>query len=160
MATRKISNYLKQFSAIYEGKPWYGRPMKQICDGISGTIAFKQPTKNAHSIAQLLAHIIYWRMPLIKNLEGDHNYVPSMESEENWKSLNKLKRFGWKNILKEFYQSQDRLIAVLSSQNDSLLKSKYSEKYTYQQLIDGILQHDLYHIGQIAYLKSIYLKKK
>jgi hypothetical protein len=35
----------------------------------------------------------------------------------------------------------------------------YSDKATFQHLINGILQDDLYHAGQIAYPKSIYHKK-
>jgi len=68
---------------------------------------------------------------------------------------------GWKSLRSSLDSSQSQLLSLLSKQKDTLLKKKYSEKATYAELINGILQHDLYHTGQIAYLKSIYqLNKK
>ena len=57
-------------------------------------------------------------------------------------------------------ESQAQLLTLLAKQKDSILKKKYSDKATFQDLINGILQHDLYHTGQIAYLKSIYRANK
>jgi uncharacterized damage-inducible protein DinB len=35
-------------------------------------------------------------------------------------------------------------------------KKPYYKAVTYREIITGILQHDIYHLGQIAYVKSIY----
>jgi uncharacterized damage-inducible protein DinB len=160
MAKKQIEKYIAQCNSIYEGTPWYGYPLKSICDTVSASIVFKQPTKDSHCIAQLVAHVTYWRLALSIKLEGNDAFKPSMTSEDNWKNISALKRTGWKKILHNFHDSQARLIAALATQDDTLLKKRYSEKYTYQQLIEGIIQHDLYHAGQIAYLKNVYAKKK
>jgi len=51
-------------------------------------------------------------------------------------------------------ESQEKLVTLLKKQDDSMLDQAYSEKATYRDLIEGIFQHDLYHLGQIAYIKS------
>ena len=156
----KLTNYVAQFTTMYDGNPWYGNSICQIIEPITPAKAYWQPTPGAHTIAQIVSHMIYWRQALIKRLGGDLDYKPSMKSEDNWKSHEQLKKLGWKSLLKSLEESQSQLLTLLSNQKDNLLKKKYSDKATFQELINGILQHDLYHTGQIAYLNSIYQKKK
>jgi len=157
----KLSQYISQFAVMYDGHPWFGDSICQILESVTPAKAYWQPTKDAHSIAQITSHMIYWRLALIKRLEGDLEYKASMKSDDNWKSNESLKKAGWKSLTASLDKSQSQLLLLLSSQRDALLKKKYSEKATYHDLINGILQHDLYHTGQIAYLKSIYhLNKK
>ncbi len=82
-----------------------------------------------------------------------------MKSEANWSTPEKLKSLGWDQIRKLLEESQHDLTTLLSEQKDSLLSKPYTEKASYEDLIVGILQHDLYHTGQIAYLKSIFAHK-
>jgi uncharacterized damage-inducible protein DinB len=152
----KLSLYAAQFAAMYNGQPWYGDSISHILEKVTPAKAFWRPTPDAHTIAQLVSHMIYWRQALIKRLEGDINYKPSMKSEDNWKSNDKLKKAGWKSLRKSLDESQTKLLSLLAKENDTLLKKKYSEKVSFLDLINGILQHDLYHTGQLAYLKSIY----
>ncbi len=156
----KLNLYTAQFAAMYDGQPWYGDSICHILESITPAKASWQPTQDAHSIAQLVSHMIYWRLALIKRLEGDAEYKPSMKSEDNWKSNEQVKNVGWKALKILLHVSQVKLLSLLTKQKDSLLKKKYSEKATFLDLINGILQHDLYHTGQIAYLKSIYRQKK
>lgn len=156
----KISRFAAQFSAMYNGKPWFGDSICQILKSITPAKAYWQPNDGAHSIAQITSHMIYWRQSLIKRLNGDLDYKPSMTSEDNWRSNEQLKKTGWKSLQKSLHESQALLLSVLTKQKDSILNKKYSDKANYQDLINGILQHDLYHTGQIAYLKSIYRNKK
>lgn len=156
----KLSQYAAQFGSMYDGQPWYGDSICRLLEEVTAAKAYWQPTPGAHSIAQLVSHMIYWRNALIKRLEGDLDYKPSMKSVENWKPNEELKRVGWKTLRKSLDESQNKLISLLIKQKDTLLKKKYSEKASFQDLINGLLQHDLYHTGQIAYLKSIYSQRK
>jgi uncharacterized damage-inducible protein DinB len=154
----RLSQYVSQFEAMYNGHPWYGDSICEILATVTPAKAYWQPTKEAHTIAQIVSHMIYWRQSLIKRLDGDLEYKPSMKSEDNWKSNAQLKKAGWKLLLKSLDTSQAQLLSLLAKEKDTLLKKKYSDKATFHDLINGILQHDLYHAGQIAYLKSAYRK--
>lgn len=160
MATqKKIQELVGQFTRVYSESPWYGDSILGIINQVTDEAAFWQPSKNAHSIAQIVWHMIYWRLALIKRLEGDVAYKPSMKSEDNWSNDVKLKTISWKSIKGLLGESQEKIIALLNKQDDSLLDKAYSENATYEDLISGIFQHDLYHLGQIAYLKSIHSGK-
>jgi uncharacterized damage-inducible protein DinB len=156
----KLIRYAAQFIAMYNGEPWYGDSICQILKSVTPAKAFWQPAGGAHTIAQIISHMIYWRQSLIKRLSGDPDYKPSMNSEDNWKSNDQLKRAGWKSLKKSLDESQELLLSLLGKQKDSILKKPYSDKATFDDLINGILQHDLYHTGQVAYLKSIYPGKR
>ena len=151
---------MAQFASIYKGHPWYGDSICHLLDRVTPAIAFRQSAKETHSIAQIVFHIIYWRQSLIKRLEGDLAYQPTVKSENNWKSNHHLKKYGWKIIKQNLHESQAQLLSLLARQKDAFLKTRYSNKVTFEELINGILQHDLYHTGQIAYLISIHSKKK
>ncbi|MCW5909848.1 MAG: DinB family protein [Cyclobacteriaceae bacterium] len=155
MANKEIQQLVMQFRSIYDGEPWYGNPMQEILKDVPAEAAFWAPKKNAHSIAQLVWHMVYWRQSLIKRLAGDTAYKGSVKSEDNWSTEAKLKALGWPAIRELLHASQKQLIELLEKQTDKLLDEPYSEKATYRDLITGIIQHDLYHLGQVAYLKSI-----
>lgn len=159
-SNHRITHYVEQFTEVYNGKPWYGNSIYHMLESITPANAFWQPVDGSHTIAQITSHIIYWRLPLIKRWDGNFEYKPSAKSEDNWKTNEQLKKVGWKTLRKSLDESQIHLLSLLAQQKDAILKKKYSDKITFQELINGILQHDLYHIGQIAYLKSIYHNKK
>lgn len=160
MASQKqIQEKIEQFARVYGESPWYGDSIQQIVNQVTEEAAFWQPTKNAHSIAQIVWHMVYWRHALIKRLEGDVAYKPSMKSEDNWSINENIKNSSWGKIKELLAESQEKIITLLKKQDDSLLDKAYSEKASYLDVINGIFQHDLYHLGQIAYLKSIHTGK-
>ncbi|MBK7650820.1 MAG: DinB family protein [Flammeovirgaceae bacterium] len=63
---------------------------------------------------------------------------------------------GLENILEQFQESQQKVVELLKKQDDAFLEKPYYKAVTYREIITGILQHDIYHLGQIAYIKSIY----
>jgi uncharacterized damage-inducible protein DinB len=61
----------------------------------------------------------------------------------------------WPEGLRMLDESQERLLAVLQQQDDSILNNVVKERnYNYRKLITGVIQHDIYHLGQIAYLNK------
>jgi len=153
---KQVTELANQFAVNYEGEPWYGSSFTKILSDVTEEVALWQPTEQAHSIAQLVWHMTYWRQGLIKKLEGDLSYKSSMKSEDNWSTSEKIQSVGWKKILEQFQQSQEKIVRLLKEQDDSFLEELYLKAVTYRELIAGILQHDIYHLGQIAYIKSIY----
>jgi uncharacterized damage-inducible protein DinB len=153
----QIKDLVSQFETIYNGEPWYGNSISKILEEVTEDSAFWQSTAGTHSIAQLVWHMIYWRESLIKKLENNLEYKSSMKSEDNWRTNENLKLLGWKKLLSQFEESQNKIFNLLQKENDSFLEKPYSKTATMHELIKGIIQHDIYHLGQIAYIKSISL---
>lgn len=57
-------------------------------------------------------------------------------------------------------EMQSELIDVLQKEKDNrLIEIVPGRKYNFRDLLYGIVQHDIYHIGQIAYLTKLLQNK-
>ncbi|MEI9918809.1 MAG: DinB family protein [Bacteroidota bacterium] len=124
-------------------------------DDVTEKEAFTPPMEGVHTIAELIAHIIYWRSPIIKRLNGDKDYVGKMDSPDNWPTLEKLKLKGWKELLKEFSESQKQILQLLSKAKPGFYEEDYKPGNSWDYVIEGIVQHDVYHLGQLALVKKM-----
>jgi hypothetical protein len=91
-----------------------------------------------------------WRIDTIRRLNGLEAKL-TVESPENWKGNNELKTIGWEKLKTDLSNRQKELVNFMAGKYDEYLeKTKYKEKYTLKYLVEGILHHDLYHLGQIG----------
>lgn len=148
-------NYITSFTQLYEKGAWFGDTYMEKLADVTEKEAFTPPMKGVHTIAELVAHVIYWRSPIIKKLKGDKDYTASVDSPENWVSLDKLKSKGWKKILDDFAASQKELLKLLKDAKPGFYKEEYSPGNSWDYVVDGIVQHDVYHLGQLALVKKM-----
>ena len=74
-----------------------------------------------------------------------------MHSRDDWKDNIELDKMGWANLKIAFYESQAELIRLIENQDDTYLEKKNSaSECNFHYLIEGIIHHDLYHLGQIG----------
>ena len=152
-----LEQLIKEYSDFYDGIPWYGRNFKEIVDDITPQEALAVPG-NGHSIARLLCHMIKWRKSLIIRLLGNTEFRASDEDPDNWPPLNTLNEEVWENAKKEFGELQDVLISELKKREDGFLDELFvpgKDRFTYRYLYIGVIQHDIYHLGQISILKQL-----
>ncbi len=151
----EILNLIRQLESLSTGEPWYGESLLQKLEQIGPEEAFAVPLPGIHAIAQVVSHIIVWRRVLVEKIKGNLDFRIGINSAEDWPPVSVLREKGWEQILTELAESQQEITAALSSRTDSFLDEVYSESYTYRFLIEAILQHDVYHIGQIGLLSSV-----
>ena len=144
-----IDNYLKQYSEIHEGSPWIDETFKKKIDGLSDKEAFTKPYPDVHSVAELISHLVEWRKAIADAFEG-LPYESIFETPSNWKSNDVLNQVGWGKLKNEFYDSHREIILLLGKQNDAWLEKICAEGYNMKYLVDGLIHHDLYHLGQIG----------
>jgi hypothetical protein len=74
-----------------------------------------------------------------------------MNSPDDWKDNTSLREIGWDNLKKFLYESTASLILMLENRDDAFLQTRFQDTdYNFHYLIEGIIQHDLYHLGQIG----------
>lgn len=149
------STYINNFNLVYEKGAWFGDTYLEKLEDVTEKEAFTEPVKGLHTIAELVAHVTYWRLPIIKKLKGDKNYQGSVDHPDNWQSPAKLKAKGWKTILKEFDESQKQLVKLLKDAKPGFFEEEYSPGNSWSYVTEGIIQHDVYHLGQIGLVKKI-----
>jgi hypothetical protein len=92
-------------------------------------------------------------------LEGQP--MPSgLPHEQDWPPMQKTDQTAWEAILKSLEQEIKLLIECAASFPEMDLSMVVpGRKYDYYFLLHGIIQHTIYHAGQISLLKSALMKK-
>jgi len=147
----QMKNYVRQIEELYKGENWTDENFLKKLKNLESEKAFTQPAPGKHSVSEVLWHCIYWRKVLIKRMQGDWEFGRKTEEEQNFLSLDLLKKKGWKKLLAEFENSQKLLIDFLKTKDDSFLEKEYQSGYKNKFVIEGIISHDYYHLGQIGF---------
>ena len=158
MMNREILLIAEQLKDAYDGEPWFGRSLNEILNEIDTEIIFEKP-EGQHSIVELLWHMITWKEFTISRLRNDGNTSVKYFEENDWRELDHSDKNLWQQGLQQFSKLHNELLEVIRQQKDEILSQRVSErKYDFRKLLNGIVQHDIYHLGQIAYIKKMLQK--
>jgi len=151
-----IQHYVSSFENLYEGEPWYGRSIVSIVREVPPTQAFKKNSPASHSIYEIVGHMLAWRDLFVKRLNGDYSSSIQSNSESDWPKLPAEKNAGsWDQLLHKLSENQQALINALKKVNDGQLDKDFAKtNATLETHLEGNLQHDIYHLGQIAVLNK------
>ena len=139
----------------YGGNPWHGRSIKSLLSEISPEIGLKKPNAASHSVADLLWHMAIWRQFTINAVKPGNQNLEYFEKND-WRELDLTKTSTWTDGINELEKSQLDLIELLDTVDDSILSASVPDrKYNVKVLLYGVVQHDIYHAGQIAYIKKL-----
>lgn len=155
----RIKYYMRQLTEVYEGGNWNDESYLGKLKSMSEKTAFLQPYPGSHSAAEILWHCIYWRTVIIKRLQGDNEFQKRTEKDQNFLPLQELKKKGLSGLRSELNKTQEELTSILNTKTDDFLDAEYTPELTNEYNIEGIIQHDHYHLGQIGLIASI-LKRK
>lgn len=151
----RIKNFINQIVQLYEGGSWNDESSMEKLKSVDEHTAFVQPVPGKHCVAEILWHSIYWRTVLIKQIQGDSKFRKDTEKEQNFLPLETLKQKGWNNLIAELKQSQQLLIELLNERKDDFLQEEFSPGKSFDYQIEGIIHHDIYHLGQIGLVISL-----
>ncbi len=157
-----INHIIKQLIEIQHGKIWIGSSYESKLNSIDDELVFVRPIKDLHSIAEIFSHLTLWRNEALLKIKTGKGSKTD-DCEENWLTNEKLRIKGWTNIKSEFDNSLTQLISLLEEKDDTFLDKEYYDtdfkgNYKYSFLINGMLHHDIYHLGQLGIIIK-YLKK-
>jgi uncharacterized damage-inducible protein DinB len=154
----EIKHYINELENLYSGEPWLDVTLLSVLSKVNHDIAFKKPGK-IHSIAEIVCHIIEYRKFLISQFELNDKFDVNQKASFDTIRYADKKIDNWENILITLKDTQKSLIDSLNSSNDETLKRKvFHRSYTIKYLLDGIIQHDVYHLGQLMLLLKMQKK--
>jgi uncharacterized damage-inducible protein DinB len=141
-----------QLKRAFEGDAWHGPSVREILAGITATQAAKRPIAGAHTIWEIVLHMTTWEDAVRRRALGEKvNVTP----EQDWPGVTDSSESAWKAAIAGLEKGHAELRRTIGS----LAESRLTEPLVpggnngYIQL-HGIVQHDLYHAGQIALLKK------
>lgn len=156
----EIQRLVNALTETYSGEPWYGEGFLEKLDSINWKLVSISPVENSTTIARLVKHIINWRIFLIEKLQGNAGFDIKIDAPNDWTDIVVESESDWEQLLVEMVESQNAIIRLLKEKTDEILDTQVEGRtYSYRFLIEGIIQHDVYHLGQIGLIAS-QLKKE
>ena len=159
---KEITNeIIRSLSEIFEGQPWYGDSVMRKLENLPYIIGYKTCIPESHSVAQIVGHHIAWKKFAVEKLKNNASYTLEIDSKEDWPDIDVHSQKEWEELKRNLVAAQSKIYELLNEkEDDSYLEDKVSGKdYDFRYLLNGIIQHDIYHIGQIGLIES-QLKKK
>jgi uncharacterized damage-inducible protein DinB len=152
----KTQKLIGNLNESFSGKPWLGNSLLENLNAIDYKLVNQTMGNSGNSIAILVQHIINWRIFVVEKLEGNELFEIELNSEKDWTKISVENEAEWNELLEKLASSQSQIIKILSDKtNDNFLDDiTLGEKYSLEYLIEGIIQHDIYHSGQIGILNS------
>jgi uncharacterized damage-inducible protein DinB len=144
----KAQEIADRLTLICKGQPWFGESLQTKLETVTSETAYLQPLPGKHSIAEIVSHMEYWKKSFIHQLKEDASISFSGDSPDNWPDVKDLKKLGWKNQLNAFEEIHNQLVILLTKSNDKLFDELITN-------LNGLVDHDIYHMGQIGLLKSL-----
>ena len=152
---KEIQSIIKNLENTLTSQPWFGRAVYILLDEIDETKVSVKPNDSEHSLIELLWHMNTWAGFTLANLENKSSQELKAIEENDWRTIDPVKH-SWKNGLKELKSIHKRISDILNSKEDLFLKDMVpNRQYNFRFMLNGLIQHNIYHAGQVAYLKKL-----
>lgn len=148
----ELTRILNHYDGVLNSDPWYGDPAWKILDGIPAQAAAARPLPGTHSIWELVGHMTFWEGVVTMRLAGQR---AGLVEELNFPPLPAPTEENWRKALDDFHASNRAFRAALEKLDPANLERLTAAgKRTYYDEAHGIIEHHVYHLGQIAMLKK------
>jgi uncharacterized damage-inducible protein DinB len=143
---QKLCNILKY---SFEKNAWHGPAVMEVLNDIDESIVSKK-IGATHSILELVGHMTVWRTFVTEELLGNSGFRVSDE-------MNFATPESWPKAIHTLLDSQEKLLQSLEQfPAERLSEIVPNRPYKFFTMINGIIHHDLYHLGQIVLIKRIH----
>ena len=144
---------------VWVGNPWYGSSGRRILDGITAADAAARPVAGVQNIWETVLHLIAWSEQVAQRVRGDvandpargdWPRMPEPANEDAWRRTLVELGAARQSVLDALEQSHEEDLHLLVKQATTAGQAQHSRAQT----LAGLLEHDVYHFGQIALLKK------
>jgi len=158
-----ISEQLKQdLEKVLYGDPWYGSNVYDIIGKVSFEAAFEKPPGSIHNIAGIVLHMISWTEEVMDRMNGMPAQMPS---SGDWPDPGTPEEQKWQNYVNDLKLVNVNLLGLIQNFPEEEWTEPYKDErnrelgtgVSFEELVKGLIQHHIYHSGQIALLNRIAL---
>ena len=148
----EIDRIADQLERGFSGDAWHGDPLLKILEGVTAKQAAATPIAHAHSIWEIVNHIRAWRSAVEARLNGQ---VRELAGAADWPPVTDTSEQSWRDCIRDLVHRHESFMKAVRAFPESKLNHNAPNRdHSYYVLLHGMVQHDLYHAGQIAILKK------
>ena len=150
----------QELQNVLSGNPWYGNSVYSIIEQVSFEAAFEKAQGASHTIAEIVLHMLAWTEEVIDRMNGK---VAGKPLSGDWPSTGSPDEQKWQNYVNDLKLVNVNLLGLIQKfpgekWNEPMNDERNGELgagITYEELLNGLIQHHIYHSGQIALLNRI-----
>lgn len=148
----------RRLQEVWSGNPWYGDSSAKILDSISAAEAAHRVT-GVHSIWEIVLHMTAWTEEVGARVRGAGAKAPD---RGDWPPVAATTAEAWDAALHDLGEARRALLAEIESVHEEDLHlhvKSHSSPFTdtgstRAHTLNGLVEHDAYHLGQVALLKK------
>lgn len=145
----------RQLEQAFDGGAWHGPSVREILAGMDARVASVRPVPGAHSIWEIVLHLVATQRVLLRRLDGDAEAIDLPHAEE-WPPVADPSEAGWRETHERLVAGEtalrERIAGFPPDRLDEPLIPGGSSAYNN---FHGYVQHNLYHAAQIGLLKKM-----
>jgi uncharacterized damage-inducible protein DinB len=148
----EIQRIDEQLRRAFEGQAWHGPSLRELLADVTAEQATAKPVPGAHSMWEIVQHIAAWHEGVRRRLEGER---VELSADEDWPPVASTPEAAWQEALAVLERTHTELRRTMSRLTDARLQELViGTDDSVEVMLHGLIQHDLYHAGQIALLKK------
>ena len=154
----EIERIIDQLNRAFVGEAWHGPAVIEILEGVTAQQAAAHPLAGGHSIWELALHLAEWTRAVLRRLRGD---PAQLTDAENFPAVADTSGRAWEEVREFIKQAHVELRSAILLLDDSRLDQPIIEGMSSIYVtLHGVIQHSLYHAGQIAILKKAFNERQ
>ncbi len=141
-----------QLRRAFEGDAWHGPALLELLQDVDAATAVAKPLPDVHSIWELVLHIAAWDAAARRRIGGE---TVQLTGTDNFPLVPKPIEAAWRKAIAQAKRTHDVLVKTVKALPESRVRDRVpGKKYDFYYMLHGVVQHELYHAGQIAILKK------
>jgi len=148
----EASRIADQLRRAFDGDAWHGPALLELLADVDAATAAAKPVPDAHSIWELALHISAWDTACLRRINGEKI---QLTGDKNFPRVPKPTPFAWHKAVADVKRAHNALVKTVAALPESRLRDRVpGKRYDFWHMLHGVVQHELYHAGQIAILKK------
>ena len=155
-SARTVSLLHHLVDQAYSRPAWHGPNLRNSLRGLTAAQASWRPAAGRHNIWEIMLHAAYWKYIGCRRLRGG-DVAPFAHKGTNWfASPEVVDAKAWRqdlNLLDRLHREFCKSLSEVRERD--LNKAARGSKQSNLEIIMGVATHDLYHAGQIRFLRRL-----
>jgi uncharacterized damage-inducible protein DinB len=149
---REVERITDQAQKMFSGGAWHGPSIVEVLAGVDARLAAAHPIPGAHSIQELVLHLIATQAILLRRIRGE---TAGLKDEDFWPAVPAASESAWAQTVARLEQQEAELRQAISEFPEERLDARLTaEGSSAYNNFHGHVQHNAYHAGQISLLKK------
>lgn len=148
-----VERIVEQLNYTYRGPSWHGPTLMELLQDVTEQEAGQLVLPNTHSIWEIVLHCAAWKRAVTARLDGQ---PADLQGEADWPPVvDHSDSRAWRDALADLDAAHAALEARTRQMAEpDLDRPAPGQAMTLYRTVHGVMEHDVYHAGQVALLKK------